>query len=221
MIKFIICGKKGPLLFLHNCLVFIGFPCEEFLNIVVLNLSCGVLKCASLIALFSLDFDFLTDILETILSSSITNANRIFQRKILPLTLHANFVEYFWDDWYHPCWSVNVVLNLWDGPCASRLLGKRAWACVVMDVSHLITTQIIVIRWIPYKENVPFERSSRWRVCTYGLYVRAIACTRITLYCACSPWSDEWEHREWTASYIPARQVFNTPFQITRSRSSW
>ena len=68
---------------------------ESLSNIVVLILYCGVLKCASLIALFSLDFDFLTDILETILSSSITNANRIFQRKILPLTLHANFVEYF------------------------------------------------------------------------------------------------------------------------------
>ena len=93
----------------------------------------------------------------------------------------------------YDCWSVNVVLNLWDGLGTSRLLGKRAWACVVMDVCHLITTQMIVIRWIPYKENFPFARSSLWRVCAYGSYVRSIARTRTTLYCTCSRWSDEWE----------------------------
>ena len=80
---------------------------------------------------------------------------------------------------------------------------------------------MLIIRWSLYKENVQFARSSRWRVCAYGSYVRAIARTRTTLYCACSRWSDEWEQREWTASYVPARQVSNTPFQITRSRSSW
>ena len=45
---------------------------------------------------------------------------------------------------------------------------------------------MIVIRWSPYRENVQFARSSHWRVCTYGSYVQAIACTRTNLYCACS-----------------------------------
>ena len=114
----------------------------------------------------------------------------------------------------HDCWSVNVVLNLWDGLGTSRLIVNQAWACVVMDVRHLIKTQMIVIRWSPYKENVPFARSSRWCLCAYGLYMRDIACTRKNLYCACGRWSDEWEHREWTASYVPARQVSNNNFLI-------
>ena len=90
-----------------------------------------------------------------------------------------------------------------------------------MDARHLISTQMLVIRWSPHMENVPFARSSRWCVCAYGSYVRAIARTRTNLYCACSRWYDEWEQREWMASYVPIRKVSNTPFQITRSRSSW
>ena len=40
----------------------------------------------------------------------------------------------------HYCWSVNVVTNLWYGLGTSRWLGKQAWAFVVMDVRHIITT---------------------------------------------------------------------------------
>ena len=79
-----------------------------------------------------------------------------------------------------------------------------------MDVRHLIATQMIVIRWSPYKENVPFARSSRGRVCAYGSYVRAIARTWTTLYCACIRWSNDWEQREWTALYVPVRKFSNT-----------
>ena len=110
----------------------------------------------------------------------------------------------------YDCWSVNVVLNFWDGLGTSRLLGKLAWAFVVMDVCHLITTQMIVIRWSPYKENVLFARSSRWRVCAYVSYVWAKARTWTTLYCTCIQWSDDWEQRKWMALYVPARKISNT-----------
>ena len=91
------------------------------------------------------------------------------------------------------------------------LLGKQAWACVVMNVCHLIIAQMIVIRWNPYNENVPFACSSRWRVCAYCSYVQAIARTRTNLYCACRKLSDEWEQREWIALYVTAWQVSNSP----------
>ena len=80
---------------------------------------------------------------------------------------------------------------------------------------------MLIISWSPYKENVQFTRSSRWHVCAYGSYVQSIAPTQTKLNCACSRWYDDWEQREWTASYVPAQQVSNTNFQITRSRSSW
>ena len=76
----------------------------------------------------------------------------------------------------HDCWSVSIVLNLWDAIGTSWLLWNWAWVCVVMYVCHLITTQLSVIRWIPYKENVPFVNSSRWRVCVYCSHMQAIAC---------------------------------------------
>ena len=81
MIKFIICVNRGPLIFLQEYLNYVSLV-DNLLNIVVLHLSCGVIKCASIMALFSLGFYFLTDFLKTILSSSNPNSNIIFQRKI-------------------------------------------------------------------------------------------------------------------------------------------
>ena len=121
----------------------------------------------------------------------------------------------------HDCWSVNVGLNLWDGLGTPRLLRKRSRACGVMDIRHLITTQMIVIWWSPYKENVPLVCSSRWRVCAYGLYVRAIARTRTNLYCACSRWYYDWEQRKWTALYVPACKISNSLKSPNRRQVLW
>ena len=95
MIKFVIFRKKGPLLFIEDCLNFIGFCVENLLSIVVLHLYCDALKCVSLIALFSINFYFPEGFLETILSSSNPNPNIICQSKSSSLPYmrlsHNNF----------------------------------------------------------------------------------------------------------------------------------